>query len=435
MIAPGPAATTPTPPLRTRLTAPPIGAARTILFVDFCGVRDKHAFLERVSARLHPHWTLVLLDAAALRGMTARSPLVAEPLRLGLSGALAAMIAPPHPRVLVADRRLFAERGRRTGRATRLVAVARLAATARRAIRRRRPALAVVWNAFHPRSRIARAALAEGGVPTIFAEYGLLPGTIQFDGEDQMAGSLPARFPDAVAALPLSPADIADAAAFVDRVRETRAGRRPPPGDAGGLARLRERAGGRPVILFAGHNAHASGCAAGHPALFPTVPAAAAALRAICRRQGWHLAYRPHPFARRRTGVAECDVLTVVEDGALESLIDGAAVVTTIFSQSAYVALIRARPVVLLGRMPLCGSGAAATPESRAELSAALADAVRDGMPESRRLAFLLHVARLRRYYLYDYAGEGAAPRGAEAFADVLRRAAETGTFEDLVCS
>jgi hypothetical protein len=73
-------------------------------------------------------------------------------------------------------------------------------------------------------------------------------------------------------------------------------------------------------------------------------------------------------------------------------------VVVTVLSQVAYLATIVGRPVVLLGRMPLSGSGAVYEVDHPGQVAEVVQEACDRGLTKSMRSAWVDHVARLLKY-------------------------------------
>ena len=75
----------------------------------------------------------------------------------------------------------------------------------------------------------------------------------------------------------------------------------------------------------------------------------------------------------------------------------------TIHSQTAYLALIREKAVVLMGRMPHSGKECAYELQNSAQLSEVLARAIKSGFTEEQRMAWYKHVAQLWKYALFSF--------------------------------
>ncbi|WP_335783115.1 hypothetical protein, partial [Campylobacter jejuni] len=82
--------------------------------------------------------------------------------------------------------------------------------------------------------------------------------------------------------------------------------------------------------------------------------------------------------------------------------IDLADVVVTILSQSSYEALMRNKPVVMLGYTHLKHKNCTYEAFAKDDVEQILDKAIKDGFTEEMRKNFHSHIARLLKYYLYD---------------------------------
>jgi hypothetical protein len=91
-----------------------------------------------------------------------------------------------------------------------------------------------------------------------------------------------------------------------------------------------------------------------------------------------------------------------IESGDINDLIDISDVVVTILSQTNYITMIRHKPVVMLGFNQSKGKGCTYEAFEKNKIEDAIQRAIRDGFTEDQRQAFLVHIAQLIKYYLYD---------------------------------
>lgn len=402
-----------------------------ILFVDLCGVRDKYDLLAELASEMAPR-PIVVVDG--LRSQT--DALV--PIRRGgitrivappeiFRAAVWSKLAKPFRRhllpeddelVLVASQ-LAALRRERDSRARLEDAIESLKCASEftdYCLRAYKPDLVIVWNQFHPLSKAAQIAARRRGVRLAFTEYGLLPGTLNFDFQGQMGESDIIQNASEFQALHLEFDDLQRANSVLAALRRQKTNRRPqsPFGTAG--QRLIERANGRPIVLFAGHNDHASGTTPYdekarrfHSPLFQNSRQAAGYLATIAKENEWFLIYKPHPFAAGAQSLNEDEHVAVLADYDINSCIDLAACVVTTVSQASYVALLRDKPLVMIGYNQLRGSGCHYQAESLKDVTPCLRSAIASGFTTDQQTAWSIHVARLLKYYLYSFAGN--APR------------------------
>jgi hypothetical protein len=449
---------------------------RPILVVDYCRVADKYEFLASLARELAPR-TVHVVD-----GYRGRRPILGygfEPAALYggvhsvLNGSAAGARGPVEfhtpPRGVFHRRpfreiflraRAFAgmeeERFRElAGHLTALTlerraevapdeAAHRLIAAHRYTeglMKRLDPALTIVWNQFHPLSLAAGCAVRRSGGRLAYIEYGLLPGTLNFDFRGQMGESAVACDAGTFEARPIDDADRAVAAATLARLKASRANRRVQPALGRTADRLRARAGNRPIVLFAGHNDHAAGvipyddnARRHHSPVFESSGDAAKHLGELARREGWFVVYKPHPFASRSQDVTETEDLAVLGKVDINDCIDLADCVVTILSQASYVTLIREKPLVMLGYNQLRDRDCFYRAETLDEVAPAIGRALAEGYTSAQRAAAIDHVAHLLKYYLYTF--DGAAPLLDEAgtvaaLADRIETAIETDTYVD----
>lgn len=424
-----------------------------ILFVDYCGIPDKYAFLARLAEALAPRRLIVVEGPRRARP---------EDLPDDLE-CLAPRRAPFHRRILrdtfvrarpfpgvVLDHfedltdqltRIYRERRKNASRPRAAHDLVDAYDFTARVVAEHRPALALVWNQFHPLSMAAQSAVRNHDVPVAFIEYGLLPGTLNFDFLGQMGESAVARNAEAFAALPVEAEDLTRAEATLDLLRSSRANRRPQPGLGHTGTVLRKRAAGRPIVLFAGHNDHASGVVPWdeharryHSPLYESSMHAAQDLDRIARERGWFVLYKPHPFAARAQHLPEGDNLAVLGRVDISDCVDFADCVVTVLSQVSYVGLVRRKPLVMLGHNQLRHAACHYRVERVEETGDVIAEALARGFTSPQSSASVEHVARLLKYYLYRLEGfvpslDTALP--AEHMAERIEAGIARGAFVD----
>lgn len=91
-----------------------------------------------------------------------------------------------------------------------------------------------------------------------------------------------------------------------------------------------------------------------------------------------------------------------VEFGDINDLVDISDVVVTILSQTNYVALIRHKPVVMLGFSQAKGKGFTYEAFEKVKIEKEVQNALKKGFTKEQEQAFLIHIAQVLKYYLYD---------------------------------
>lgn len=298
-----------------------------------------------------------------------------------------------------------------------------------RIIRRQRPVLAILWHQFNS-LHYALATYSERiALPVLYAEYGLLPGTVAFDAAGQMAESWVTTDNARFLALELTQEQQSAVRDYLDRIRRERRSRKPQSGKAeiaGKLRSIQEQ--GRSIVFYAGENLYRSGIlpttsprARLHSPHFRDTAEALGALCAEAKERAWHVVFKPHPQSRPWThpAVSE-DILTVAEGANVFDCILHSDVTATLVSQVSYLALIQGKPCVLMGRNPLSGKGCVYEVASADTLGSTVEAAVSEGFTSAQRDAWLRHAAQLCVHYLY-----ALEPDVEEAIGRGVRDAAE----------
>lgn len=297
-------------------------------------------------------------------------------------------------------------------------------------LKRFSPDLVVLWHQFNAYHYLIEDWCQTRGVPVLYGEHGVLPGSWCFEFGGQMAESWISRDPGAFRALPVDAGDLDRARGYLAHAVDTRMNRK-APGLTAAEAGLADRltADPRPKILYAGVNDYKAGLqpfsqhrTLRHTGDFISTPAGLEALLPLARKNGWHILYKPHPSIKHHPDAlsAHQDYLSVIDKRVdLVDLLQYADALATIVSQSAYMALMHDTPVVLMGRMQLSGSGLVEEALYRRDLEAAVKSALAGGDHETRRARLEEHVARLLRYYVIsaEYGEHAPFPHDLSGFA------------------
>ncbi len=311
----------------------------------------------------------------------------------------------------------------------------------RRVLARERPCLHIAWHQFHSFHHSLPAMLGELGVPLLFAEFGPLPGTIIFDAEGQMAESSIVRNSEEFIRSPVSAEELKAAEEFLSRVRSEKRTRKPQSETGTVRNALRERnARARPVIFYAGQYDYRTGMvprslphATLHSPFFSGTLDALSFLSRLARRNNWLILFKPHPLARHSEAsmaqIAEPDSVVSVPGASIFECIECSQAVTTIVSQTSYMALVHGRPCVMLGRNHLTGKECAYEPESIDEIEGAFQTALVEGLTADQEAHWKRHVAQLlkRSVFAFDKDLDLSSLRGDAAAADFLAATCAAG--------
>lgn len=289
----------------------------------------------------------------------------------------------------------------------------------REIIRCWKPSQIILWNAFYAFHFIIRHVCMEKGVSVKYMEFGNIPGTIVVEGTGQMGESYPARYPQEFLELPVSEAEYAGAERLIRDLRIQRLNRNVQPRNDLQAAVRGKMAEGKPVIFYAGQNDNASGMQPYtentrkfHSPVFTSSDEAAVYLARLCREMGWNFIYKPHPMM-----AAWCCIGTlpgnaaVVDQVDINDLIDFSDVVVTVLSTVSYIALIREKPVVMLGYTQLKGKGCTYEAFREEIIGEQIRNALENGAKDlwKRKHHFAVHTAQMQKYYGNPYRqGESA---------------------------
>jgi hypothetical protein len=418
--------------------------ANPIFFVDYCGIREKDAFLVALSAHLAPRRNLVVLDGGApatssdgFIRVTAPKTMFRSKRRPLLPLSVNSRRVLSTPDLHGADEQLAELRRERHGNYRYSAARKSLAeafAFTRRQIEGHQPDLVIVWNQFHPLSKAAQAAARNCGVPVAFVEFGLLPGTLNFDLAGQMGESDVVWHASEFNNLSVEPADREAAEAAIRSVRETQANRRIQEPLNAQTEILKQRANGRSIVFFAGHNDHASGtrpyddsARKYHSPMFTSSREAAQHLADLAKRNDWFLLYKPHPFACRTQLLDDAGHMAVLSrDVDINACISLADCIVTTVSQTSYVAMMHQKPLVMVGYNQLRHSGCQYQADTIDEVETSIQKALAAGFTQVQYEAWMKHVARLLKHYLFTFPGSTKPLPCARSIFDLANLVEET---------
>jgi Capsule polysaccharide export protein len=270
-----------------------------------------------------------------------------------------------------------------------------------------KPSQVILWNAFYGFHMIVRSVCLEEGIPIKYMEFGNIPGTIIVEELGQMGESWPARYPQEFMEIPVSGKEYEDAELLVQELQKSRLNRNEQPRNNVLSAIKSKLKKGRPIVFFAGQNDNASGMQPYtentwkfHSPIFKSSDEAAVFLAEVCERNEWNYIYKPHPMMTGTCDNAIIPASTIfVEDADIHDLIDLSDVVVTILSTVSYSALIRKKPVVMLGYTQLKGKGCTFEAFEKEYIEKEISAGLVNNTDEHMYQSFIKHVAQLNRYY------------------------------------
>ncbi len=286
------------------------------------------------------------------------------------------------------------------------------------------PIAVVYWNKFNVLHDIFEYICEESNIDNIFWEHGSLPGTFAIERFGQMGESEPAVAADMFRQLEVSEEEIKESHRIVEEMKIQRVNRNEQP-----KSNLNSLFVGKiyktvPIILYTGQNDFESGIIPYtdhskqyHSPVFTSSDEAAIYLGKLAKKNGWNLIYKPHPLMVKYN---KCIVdeekhnLILVNNVDINDLIDYADLTITILSQCAYAALIREKPVLMLGYIQLKGKGCIYEAYEEEKIEDTIFSALKNGYTDKQRAMFDMHVAQMRHYYLFDNLLSKAMPCGRD---------------------
>jgi hypothetical protein len=270
-----------------------------------------------------------------------------------------------------------------------------------------------LWNQFNLLHRHFAHILKQRGIPNGFFHDGLLPGSITLDVDAEMGESWVARDPERFQNIPVSPEARARARAFLNAVQSDSMNRHVQVDKIDLNEMLKAtKCHDRPIVFYAGQaDWHAGLLPDGptrvhHSPFFESSLAALTHLDKVAGELGFFVLFKPHPLSREKYTFLDADMYPntlILSSVSLQSCLDVAAVVTTIASQTSYVALLAGKPVVMLGINQISGKGLTYDLASGADLGDLILTALQDPLAPDRADDLADHVARLERTYLFDF--------------------------------
>ncbi len=277
------------------------------------------------------------------------------------------------------------------------------------------PNCVILWNEFYAFHRVLDFLSRENHIKVRYMEFGCIPGTFTIESKGQQGESFPARYPFVFRGLSVSKEDVDKAQKVIAYIFQNRLNRNVQPVTDRISKKLLAIKDGKPVITFMGQNDFEAGIypytrksQKYHSPIFRTSLEAMEYLRLLSLKNDWRFLYKPHPLmeAERRIndGMAASDMENTIylNHADINDVIDGSDLVITILSQSAYIALLREKPVVMLGYTQLKNSGCTYEAFTKGKIEPVIKKALKRGFSGRQRKRFLRHVAQELKYYLWD---------------------------------
>ena len=294
----------------------------------------------------------------------------------------------------------------------------------------------LLWHQFTG-GHLAMAAMARSTrTPCSFLEFGSLPGTIAHDHTGQMAESRVLNDPSWFESLKVDGVDLRNAGTYLRTARKLRLNRKDLPVSTHSLlkqirSRLRP---GRSVFVAGQFDVHTGMVPRWAPRSRVHSPHFASTLESLRFLElsldpaKYSILFKPHPNGgddlTSKWSSLEPTTQLINRINVFDA-IQRADVVVTVLSQVAYLACLMEKPVVLLGRMQLSGSGAVIDIGRPADIGQAIERACKDGFNRTMQSAWKTHVAKMLRHVLIkdDATVADHVHRGADHVASTIAAA------------
>lgn len=312
------------------------------------------------------------------------------------------------------------------------------------------PGLFVGWNPVDPYTGLMYAIAASRGIPVSAFERGLLPSTMNVDGElGGISSSLAGKSWDDIQCPAEDGLSSSEVRKYLEQAFDRRFLRYAPgsKGDALDAIASGSWANSRPRIAVLGCFDTACGLSPEDPERLRSMPGYESGFDLACNVARSHpgvTVFKPHPCMEGR--VNGYDVRPhrslLVGTGDAREYLNWADVVVSYGTTLEYAALAADRPVVLAGRSSLFGKGIAYEALEPSQLPQTIEQAYRRVGFEERVKRFHAFVGYLLREYLIRVDTEEQRRCGAERWCEQLHRMARPGTLEksfaqvrsDLLC-
>lgn len=247
------------------------------------------------------------------------------------------------------------------------------------------------------------------GIKIIYTHAGIIHGTLSFDASGEVGESVPAIFYDRFKSLYVSDSELAQARKVKEYLKQTRMNRKVQP-KSFDISEVVLKYENRPIVFFAGQNDVGSHmipyderAKKNFSPIFSSSLEAAKHVADLCEKNRWNFIYKPHPMYVHTEERKELPSGAIYIDYAdINDVIDMSDIVVTILSTTNYDAIIRDKPVIMLGYMQSKGKGFDYEAFHKDEIEPQIKRALEDGLTNEMKDAFVKHLAQCLKYYLYD---------------------------------
>lgn len=276
-------------------------------------------------------------------------------------------------------------------------------------IQKLNPKRVILWNEFYAFHIIFRGICKEMGITVSYMEFGCIPGTICIEGQGQQGESIPARDFKKYRNKWINCKEYSKCDVILEYLKQSGLNRNIQPHNKICSDILKYYNASYKTITYFGQNDFESGMIPYtkqtyefHSPIFQSSLKCLEYLSILAIKNKWNLIFKPHPtmvaLGNDKTVVGH----DIISDVDINTIIDFSDLTITILSQSAYISLIRNKPVLMLGYTQLRGKGCTYEAFKKSNIEKQINKALKYGYTTKQKKAFKKHVAQLLRYYLYD---------------------------------
>lgn len=273
-----------------------------------------------------------------------------------------------------------------------------------------KPESIISYSAVTPQNYILKCICEKKNIPIVLTHPGTIPGTHYFDVKGEMGASLPAVYSERFCNLPIGEEDLFLAQNVWEYLYKSKLNRKRQPKNKD-IRSWKDRINlNRPTVFYAGQCdvfaqmiPYTEYTMKYFSPIFKSSVEGALYLDELCRKNNWNYIYKPHPLYVKPEEKEKLSSNTIYVDSAdINEVIDSADVVVTILSTTNYNALIRFKPVVMLGYNQVRGMGCTYEAFKKDEIETTIRQAIKEGFTIEQKNAFMKHIALCLQYYLYD---------------------------------
>ena len=279
-------------------------------------------------------------------------------------------------------------------------------------VRRHKPYGCILWHQWNSMAHMNRYICELYEIPFLYTHEGFLADTLGIDTIGEMAESWPATHAKEFNALPINSRDLNRADNYTAHLIEKSLDRKmqTSPGAVKEIVDTIKEKTGRPVLFYAGVNDWQTGMlpvwwhrAMVHSPHFVDTYDAYEYLYRLCEENDWYMLFKPHPNVPPRPLPFKSERIVNLKYANILECVQETDVSITLMSTVAYVAMVHSKPVVLIGRNSLSGSGAVYEIFDIEDTANAIHAAIEKKEWDDKQRLWREHVARLLRHYLFPY--------------------------------